>query len=199
MIKSALQSSLTNDIKYNSMSVGNLPSNEYLISTTLLPGNTSFVDFDVSELSSIYKHLQICYVGRTARAAGTDPLMIRFNSDSGANYNSHSLYGYSTTIEATYHSTITTWILAVDAIGNAIDDSNRVSSGIIEILDPFNSNKNTVIRGLGGMSGASDPRLAGLFSGLWRNTAPVTTIRVMTFSGSNFLSNSRLSLYGVTA
>lgn len=197
MIKSALQSSLTNDVKYNSMSVGNLPSSEYLIQTALLSGSTSFVDFDVSGLSSVYRHLQICYVGRTARAAGTDPLMMRFNSDSGSNYNSHSLYGSATTVGSTYHSTVPTYILAADAIGNAIDDSNRVSNAFIEILDPFNPNKFTTMRSLSGIAGNNDPRVVALNSGTWRNTTAVTTIRMLTFSGSNFLNNTRISLYGV--
>lgn len=198
MIKTLSQSSITNDIKYTSMSAGNIPSSEYLIETALLSGSTSFADFDVSTLSSTYRHFQIVFVGRTARAAGTDPLMIRFNSESSAVYSSHSMSGLgSGTPGSTFHSTITTWILAADAIGNAIGDSNRVSNAIIDILDPFDPNKFTTIRGLAGMSGSDDPRTVILTSGAWRKTDPVTTIRVMTFSGSNFLNNSRISLYGV--
>jgi len=172
------------------------PSYE-LISTTLFPGSSNSVTFNVSSLSSTYEHLQLRYAGRTARAAGTDPVLLRFNSDSGANYNSHSLSGDGFNVSATSHPTITTSILASDAIGNAIQSSARTSAAIIDILDPFSPNKNTTVRSIGGMSGSNDPRVVSLNSGQWRNTNSLTNITFFTFSGSNFLNVSRISLYGV--
>jgi hypothetical protein len=65
--------------------------------------------------------------------------------------------------------------------------------GIMDIFEPFNTNKNTSVRTMTGVNGFG----IALLSGLWLNTAALTTI---TFDGNvgSFVQGSRFSLYGVT-
>jgi hypothetical protein len=188
MIKSALQSSLTNDIKYDSMSVGNLPSNEYLISTTVLSGTSTEVVFDVSGLGSQFRHLKLVSV---VRGAGTDGINLQFNGDTGANYAAHVLFGNGSQVLSAAAPNISFMGLGLMGV-----TANIFGVSETDILDPFHTNKNTTIRVLVGQLESSP--FVQLRSGFWNNTAAVTSLRVYPNSGS-FQINSRFSLYGVTA
>jgi hypothetical protein len=166
-----------------------------LITTTVLTGNTASVTFsNLGDYSSTYKHLQVRYTARTDRASfSIDDVILRFNSDTGNNYASHLLYGNGSSVLAAAETSAsrTTWNVAAAASATA----NIFSGGIIDILDPYSTSKNTTIRNLAGLH-AADPQIR-LSSGLWNNTASITTILLGPLLGSNFVSGSRFSLYGV--
>jgi hypothetical protein len=82
-----------------------------------------------------------------------------------------------------------------DILGNSVDNSNFVAPAIIDLLDVFSNSKNKTIRTFEGVH--ATPKWVGILSNLWRNTNTVTTIRVFVVSGSNFTSNTRVSLYGI--
>ena len=191
MIKSALQSSLTNDVKYRSMSVGNLPSSEYLIQSILLDSTTGTVTFDtLTPFSSIYKHLQVVITARTSRSDPTDNLRLTFNSSS-ENYRAHYLLGNGSNVTSAMLAT-TSYIELVRAAGNTAP-SGVFSALVVDILDPFNSNKNTTVRNFAGVTSANE---VWLQSAAWFNTAPITQISFVQGFG-NYLQGSRFSLYGV--
>ncbi len=179
---------------FSAAGAGGVSLSDYeLISTTLFSGSTSSVDFDVSALASTYKHLQLRVVGRTARAAGTDALLMRFNSDTGSNYNGHYLGGDGSTVYSGFVASTT--YTYTNLLGNSVDTTNFMGVSVIDILDIFSNSKNTTVRALDGAQGT--PKYMNLSSGLWRNTNTVTAINLSVFSGSNLLSNSRISLYGI--
>jgi hypothetical protein len=75
---------------------------------------------------------------------------------------------------------------------------NQFSPAVIDILDPFESGvKNKVVRGFSGSPSSGDKGVA-IHSGLWLNTAAVTSITLLGLSG-NIDINSRISLYGLKA
>ena len=195
MIKSALQSSLTNDVKYASMSAGNLPSSEYLIQTTVVGATpVASVEFDVSDYAGVYRHLKIVSAIRTTRASSSaDFLKITFNSDT-TGYARHALYSNGST-PASYGLTD---IIGTSDFPASTSPANQYGAFVMDILDPFNTNKNTTIRLLGGSAGS--PSQIMLTSGLWVDTTPVSSIK---FEPGNVSSNidqySRFSVYGVTA
>lgn len=195
MIKSALQSSLTNDVKYNSMSVGNLPSSEYLITSTVLTQNEPTVTFNVSDLGTIYRHLQIIIAARSTRNDNGDTVRIRLNGDTGSNYAMHALRGSgsSTPTSEGFASQTNIQFYRISA---ATDSANIFGALIIDLLDPFSSNKRKTIRGLGGYAGIAAGDEIVLNSGLWNNTAAITSIELAATNG-NLLQGSRFSLYGV--
>ena len=196
MIKSAQQSSIQNDIKYRSMSAGNVPSNEYLIQTTVVGATpAASIEFDVSDYAGIYRHLKIIGMARTNRADVGDLVLVRFNSDTATNYSDHFLRGNGSSPTSGARASSNSARFRRIAGGN--DTANVFGAFVIDLLDPFETTKYPTIRVLGGSPAATYSEIA-LSSGSWRNTAAITTIDLIGENGS-FVSGSRFSLYGVTA
>jgi len=195
MIKSASQSSLTNDVKYSSMSAGSVPSAEYLIQSTVLTGNSTLVEFNnLSQFHGVYKSLRLVSSTRNTSNTGTGALITRFNGDSGNNYTYHAVRSYNSSIQSEaatpYSAVLTSW--------NPHGATNPYNFGIgdAEILDWDSSVKNKTVRSLTGA--LSYANIISIFSGSWMSTSPITSIQLVAESGNPFLSGSRYSLYGVT-
>lgn len=195
MIKSAQQSSIQNDIKYRSMSAGNVPSNEYLIQTVVVDATPdAVITFDTSGLSGIYRHLKLVCAVRSTRSATNENMRIQFNNDTGANYSRHQLWGRgSTPVSEAATSQTSAFVATVCAASNTANSFTAVST---DILDPFHTSKNTTVRTL---HGSYDWTEVGLTSGAWFNTSEITEIDLVLQSGGSFAQYSRFSLYGVTA
>lgn len=196
MIKSASQSSLTNDVKYRSMAAANVPSNEYLIQTAIVNGSSTLIEFNnLAQFHGVYRHLKLVVSTRNSANVGTGALITRFNGDSGNNYTYHALRSYNGTFTsesvAPYSSILASW--------NPHGGTNGGNFGICEadILDWSSSVKNKSVRSLTGA--LSYANIVSIFSGVWMNTAPITSIQLVAEDGNPFTGGSRYSLYGVTA
>jgi hypothetical protein len=66
---------------------------------------------------------------------------------------------------------------------------------VIDILDPYSTTKNTTVRAISGVVGNENRIRIG--SGLWVNTASLTSVTMFSTSGINLVSGSRFSLYGI--
>jgi hypothetical protein len=164
-----------------------------LISTSILPSAQSSVVFDVSTFASTYKHLQIRAAVKTNAGGWPDDLQIRFNNDSGSNYNGHAVFGSQIGAVESISSGSTTSIPTILTSGGGPGD--LFSANIIDILDAYSAIKNTTVRAMSGViSAGSQIRFT---SGLWRNTASLTSITLNTGSTTNFIAGSRFSLYGI--
>ena len=100
------------------------------------------------------------------------------------------LFGDGSTIGSDYYASASATGIY---IGNAFNTANSFAAIDLNILDAYNSSKNTTIRSMHTHS----PTVVQLNSGLWRNTAPPTSINIS--NTGNFQPLSRFSLYGVTA
>jgi hypothetical protein len=185
MPKSMKRSTITNNVWYKNMLVGNdafSPGAYDLISTQVLGSSAASVTF--SSIPQTYRHLQIRYVYQPV--SGNATLQARFNSDASSVYNTHQLGGGGSSVFSAY-STGT----EISQLGYANSLTGYEGFGVIDILDYANTSKNTTTRAFRG-------RIDGvvLASGLWRNTAAVTSIFLNTDS-STFNTNSRFSLYGI--
>lgn len=196
MIKSASQSSLTNDVKYSSMAAGAVPSNEYLIQTIIVSGTATLIEFaNLGQYHGIYRHLKLVASTRNTSNVGTGALITRFNGDTANNYTYHALRGYNGTlaseVAAPYGAVLTSW--------NPHGGTNPDNFGIgeAELLDWSSSTKNKTVKSLTGA--ISYANIVSLFSGSWMSTSPITSIQLVAESGNSFVSGSRYSLYGVTA
>jgi hypothetical protein len=176
------------------MSAGAVPSNEYLIQSVVLAANQAVVVFDVSGLGNHFRHLRLECVTKSNRAAETEALGLTFNNDSGANYAFHGLGTFAGSLTSSGASSRNT----IEFGSCGASDSNRFFPSSIDILDAFSTNKNKVVRCLQGIPLPTFPN-AGLASGVWFNTAAITSIRLQQVIGTEFLQHSRFSLYGVTA
>jgi len=165
-------------------------SNSYAsIATTTLSSNTGTITF--SSIPGTYTHLQLRCFASTNRGT-TANMQVRFNSDSGSNYSRHYLYGDGASAGAGASASQT--LISLDRIGGT---STTFGALIVDVLDYANTNKYKTVRNLGGIdlngSGEID-----LQSGLWMNTAAITSITLITVDGTmNFLTNSSFALYGI--
>jgi len=157
----------------------------YSISTaTVTSGGTTSVTF--SSIPSTYTHLQLRI---SAQVATTANCVIRLNGDSGTNYMTHYL-------EATGGSSISAGAISSGTSfsgGVYSADSNVFSGQIIDILDYTNVNKNKVIRNLSGFDRNGTLTWLDFSSGLWLNTAAITSISIT----NNLNQYSSFALYGV--
>lgn len=176
------------------MSAGNprYSDMELIASTIVSNTSTNTVIFNVSSLSSSYKHLQIRSTGRSTQALSDSIQWIRFNGDTGANYSYHWITGNGTTVSSN-GGTSTTLIRAGTDIGSTSSGS-IFGANIIDILDPFSSTKNKTVRSLSGAIGATSQIF--LLSGSWMSTAAVTSIYVYV-NNENWVPGTRISLYGI--
>ncbi len=161
-----------------------------LIETQILGSNTASITFSgLAAYSATYKHLQIRALARSTRAAATDGGYIRLNGDTGSNYAHHTLYGDgSSVLSINSPSQAQMAILAI--VGNTAT-TNMYAPSVLDILDAFSTTKNKTLRSLNGITAI------GLSSGVWINTASLTSVTLSTQIGPNFLTGSRFSLYGI--
>jgi hypothetical protein len=153
-------------------------------------GNGTASTYTFSSIPSGYKSLQIRV---NALANGGGRTGVRLNGDSGSNYNYHALYGFNDAVAATNSATTAAYVA-----GYQIGPSATLPTAIItDIIDYTSTSKNTTIRSFYGVEknfGTGNSEV-GLSSGLWRNTAAVTSITV--FCTQNYQSGTSIALYGV--
>lgn len=163
-----------------------------LLETTLISTNTASVTFSSLGSYSAYKHLQIRYTVRASADTWVE-LWLRMNNSSSGEYARHQLRGTGSQVNSEASSASDTKIMIGQAAQTAT--TQAYYAGVIDILDFGSSNKNTTTRGLTGYTanGYDDVRLN---SGLWNNTAAVTSLTILPAS-ANLASGSRFSLYGI--
>jgi len=163
-----------------------------LIQSTLLTSATASVTFsNLGNFSTTYEHLQVrASMARTS--GGLTGIGLRLNGDSGGNYANHLLFGNGSSVQSSAGTGETSI-----GIGLTAASSTVFGASVVDILDAYNASKNTTVRTLTGINPAGDTPFVQLRSGLWLNTASITSI---SFSGvSDFVAGTRFSLYGIKA
>ena len=170
-----------------SFSSGVAPLGTYdSIATVTVGSAVSSITF--SSIPSTYTHLQIRFIAKAVTGGGG--YFLQFNADTASNYNSHLLYGDGSSALAFADSS---WA----GINLVSVSSTQFSGGVVDILDYTNTNKNKTVRTLGGFD-ANGSGFANFYSGLWRNTAAVTSITIRELlNGSNLTQYSSFALYGI--
>jgi len=118
-----------------------------------------------------------------------------FNSDTGSNYSQHGLYSNNLSATGTFANINQTNMLAGRTPG-AGSTANVFGVGIIDILDYTNTNKFKTIKSLTGHDQNGSGFLF-LFSGNWRSTAAITSIRFIPANSASWIQHSNFALYGV--
>ena len=161
--------------------------------------SASVATVTIAGIPSGYKHLQLRLTTRTDRATyGINAIgMDTFSGDTAANYSGHILEGDGSTAYASGAANGTGFNIGqtgTTVIGN-------FGSTIIDILDYTNSNKYKTVRALSGtdcnglVSGYGG--CIGLYSGSWRSTSALTSLRFYVSNSVNFTSGSTFAIYGV--
>lgn len=172
--------------------VGSGTGNFILLYDNLLSGTAA--SFDITSISASYKHLKLVFYLRGTNAADGTEGTIRFNNDSGSNYDSQRnvSFGSSTAGGGTDAGTG----FALFAVPQANSAASSFAGG--ELIIP-NYAATTGHKSVSGFSFAyySSARNTADFGGRWRSTAAINQITVLPPAG-NWDIGSRVTLYGLS-
>jgi len=149
--------------------------------------------FDFLTIPQYYMHLKIIYQGRGDLAANTDPVYLRFNNDSGNNYDTEAnLVGVGGTIESFGIS----YMKCGDIVAGSgtADLSNQGVIWINNYSGAVFHKTCSVVSQMKYQNAA--PIYSYQNSGFWRNTVAITRITIYTDVG-DFDTGSIASLYGL--
>jgi len=162
-----------------------MPSTYEPIATTTLGTAASSITF--SSIPATYTDLRLVLTEFSSNTATT---RLRFNSDSGTNYSSTSLFGSGTAAGSGRQADDTGIWLDYYAGGST-------TIPLLQIADIFSyagSTNKTVL-----VNGNSDKNGSGAVErivGLWRNTSAITSVTAARDSG-NYNTGTTATLYGI--
>jgi hypothetical protein len=165
-------------------------SYESIATVTVGSGGSSQIEF--SSIPSTFKHLQVRLLSR-GTGGSERAIYVRFNSDSGSNYNGHNLTGNGSAASAGNEGTATYSIGGLTA--GSLVSANIYGVAVIDVFDYQNTNKNKTIRSLEGYDTNGGGKVE-LRSGLWMSTSAVSTL-TLSLSSNNFEQYSHAALYGI--
>lgn len=166
-----------------------------LISESILTGTATTITF--SAIPANFRHLLVMAQIRTDRAAEIDAVRLRFNGDTGGNYDEQHYTANSTTLTAAANLAATSMLIGSTEAAN----SRALNSGPL-IVDVFNytsaAEKWVFSRSaaFGNVSAATDMFIQN-FAGRWRGSAVITSLTLLPNIGPNFVSGCEFQLYGL--
>lgn len=167
-----------------------------LIASQTLAAPAASVVF--STIPQTYTHLLLTIDGATTDAALFGQLGIQFNGDTGANYDyeSFSVTGSASGANPQFAQTKLSSVILSGLTATA----NTSGSGVVWMMNYKNSaffkNSRTNYDRFETL-GTTTTYGTGQISGLWRNTAAITSITLFDQSGGNLGTGSSFTLYGI--
>lgn len=162
------------------------------IAESILSSASATIDF--ASIPSTYKHLRLVILARK-NASGTTNVALRFNNDSGSNYDYHRmlLNNAALTATASVGQTVgeigfaTTSTASAGLFGQCVVDIARYAGTVHQKLaqSTFSQADGITAAGL----------RAGIYHASWRSTAAINRITLLLGSGS-FDTGSMATLYG---
>ena len=164
-----------------------------IASQTVGSGGASSITF--TSIPQTFTHLQVRIFGRGAAAFASGlSTYVQFNGDgTAANYAFHTLYGDGSSAVASNALNAGTCSLP-QSLTDSTANSAMFGAVIVDILDYTNTNKNKVVRMIGGHDNNGSGRTS-FGSSVWLSTATVTQILVAT--DGNLQQYSTVQLYGI--
>lgn len=154
------------------------------IATTTLGSAAATITF--SSIAATYTDLRVVVTGTNSASTTVG---IRYNSDSATNYSRTFLGGEGTTAQSSRHSNTTSGYSALI--------SATPSMVTFDIFSYAGSTYKTHL-----ITGSNDENGSGWVNrsvGLWRSTSAITRIDLIFLDGSNFLTGTTATLYGIKA
>jgi hypothetical protein len=175
-----------------------MPSSDYTpLLSTVISSTATEVSIDISSLQG-YRDL-IMYVLPYAETADSNGLRIKFNNDSGSNYNAvfnwgkdggSAGVGYDSNEETSQASMGTAWMIAPGTTSNSLQ-----SFHYFEL--PAYSNTSLYKEVL--MKSRKSNSTSEFCTGRWKSTAAITSIQLRTSAGSGnrIVAGTRIVLWGL--
>jgi hypothetical protein len=165
---------------------------EYIASST--PSGTNTITF--STIPSTYKHLQIHAHSCTGRVNNTtDGAYVRYNSDSGSNYQ----YSYTNASVATHSGGSQGSPAGYNYLFFHGTQQNNDGFGatILTILNYASTSVYKTGVWNGGSTNDGSYGEIAMGGGVWRSTSAINSITIYTETGSNYIAGTRFDLYGI--
>ena len=154
--------------------------------------------FDFQSIPPTYRHLRIYLFGRVDVANIVQFCGVRFNNDSGSNYNTASVVNTSASaVGAQEQAPAQTTLQIIRAAGSTAA-ANSPGYVVIEITDYLNTTffKGVQSYGMSQWGTASANRTIGIYAGIWLSTAAINRVTIDA-GGGNWIAGSTCSLYGI--
>lgn len=153
------------------------------IATTTLSGSTASYTF--TSIPSTYTDLVLVIMAANSTGSNFE---VTFNSDTGSNYSRTQLAGNGSSATSARESNYTSY--------RTLSTPSGTSTYAIATFNIMNYSNTTTYKTLLDRGGyASDQTYAQV--GLWRSTAAINSIRLLT--GSNLSAGTTFTLYGIQA
>jgi hypothetical protein len=176
------------------------PSAFVSIATVTAAGGESTLSF--TSIPQTYKHLQIRGLGKSLSPYGISGDIIRFNSDSGANYTKHYFYGNGSSVGSTGSASQTSAQTDGYSVGTSGSTyTNYYGAIILDIIDYSSTTKYKTLRSQAGFD-VNTLAFTGdvyIMSNLWLNTAAITSITMSDSSGLLYGAGATFALYGIAS
>jgi hypothetical protein len=168
-----------------------------LILETTLSADVASVTF--SSISGDFRTLVFINQIRTDAVAELDSVLMRFNGDSGSNYDSllFALVGDNTTAVATNRASTSILAANIEAANSRASNLGNLIIFIPNYIKTDREKQSTSISGrLGDASADADINFY-VATGRWRDTSAITSVVFLPNTGSNLVTNSVFALYGI--
>ena len=156
------------------------------IAKTQLTSNSASVTLNINTdaLQFTARHLVIRINAR--HNSQDDGVYLRFNGDSGNNYNNQSIQGTDSAEAFTHASNQSAmWLCKID------DEANEYDGGEWVCADAFTTNSDKNVLGVGGVDNGYGLWIS---AGRWANTAAITSVTILNTAGTGFASGSYFEL-----
>lgn len=164
-----------------------MPTSTYTpLANLTLSASASSVTF--SSISQANRDLVFVFAGSCL--TGAADFYIRFNGDTGSNYNRVFMQG-----DGTY----------TESFGNSNDTPLRVSRAVLapgeltnytmNVMDFSATDKHKTVL----LRGNNSARATEAYAGRWANTSAITSITLLLGGGYSFAAGSTFSLYGIVS
>jgi hypothetical protein len=167
-----------------------MPNTYTELRQTVLGTTTPSVTFDLTGISG-YTDLIVVISARGNNAGTGDQVKLQVNADTGNNYSRTILYG--TGSAAASARTSSTNSILIDYVAGNTAAAGTFGLCTINLMNYSNSTTFKTILSRAGTAGD----LVEANVGLWRNTAAITSIIISPGIGTNWLTGSTFSLYGI--
>lgn len=178
----------TSEYSSASNSITALVSTSYESIATITVGSGGASNVEFTSIPSSYEHLQIRGMGRIS--SGSQIGYLQINGDTTAtNYYVHALEGDGSTI---YSYAVNSYPRYTSLTSNA----GQFGVTIIDILNYDDTNKYKTVRALAGLDSNGTGGVT-LYSGLWKNTNAITSVKLIPNYGASFTEYTTYALYGI--
>ena len=180
--------------KSRSLLAGNTaydPAVFFLIQRVAGTGSSGVITF--SSIPSIYKHLQIRYIARSAGAGTQNDITFTYNSATST-YADHTLTGGGASATASAN-TGRSYMTLTNVMTSSGAEANVMGAGIVDIYDYQSTSKGKTTRFMGGNDRNGSGNI-NLISTLWTGTSAINTVTITSGAG-NFTTTSTFALYGM--